>query len=404
MPDFTGLAPIRLIRTSSDVLGCGGDVVISDPCKLLLIQWVWFAGQEEKHFFLSPEHRWIWLCARDRRELRHFYGRDASNPFLASSTDGVGWVQINWPEFPVASIPRLHQQPLLVPMRPFNEYATTHLGHFVVELLPLLLVAEMLSLPLLVSRPLPSWALDLLDGLGLNRLRNNCLPVPSLTDVSVGLGRAQIQLQTLQGRLLRVQPAFAAALLQRLSMQVLPSPTVLHEDRQQVAVLSRQHLVRHRRWSNEDSLYAGSRSHSYHQLFPETLGVVGLQQRLCDGNITVVVAAIGSSAYQLFLNRQVISAVVLLCGGFDPAAPSKWFSTFAPFRHRFWLLYRSTRDVPDWNTPFSHHPQHVDRAVSIAVGAQRKNCLTPIPLGKDIRLLSPETPLGAIPSFGIDFS
>ena len=103
VPDFTGLAPLRLLRASSQVLACDGDVVISDPCELLLIQWVWFAGQEDKHFLLSPEHRWIWLCERDRRELRHFYGRHPSNPFFASSCEGGGRLQINWPEFPAPS-------------------------------------------------------------------------------------------------------------------------------------------------------------------------------------------------------------------------------------------------------------------------------------------------------------
>ena len=404
VPDFTGLAPLRLIRSSSDDLGCGGDVVISDPCNLLMLQWVWFAGQEEKHFFLSPEQRWIWLCERDRRELRHFYGRDAGHPFFASSCERKGRVRISWPEFPVASIPRLNQQPLLVPMRPFNEYGTTHLGHFVVELLPLLLVAEMLSLPLLVSRPLPTWALELLEGVGLSQLSNFCWPVPSKTRASVHLGRAEIQLHSLQGRLLRVQPAFAAALLRSISMQVQPPPTLRREDPQQVAVLSRQRLARHHRWSNEGSLYAGALSHQYHQLFPEALGVQGVRQRLRDCNITVVVAAIGSAAYQLFLSRDVTCVVVLLCGGFDPTAPSKWFSTFAPFRHRFWLLYQDTPNSSDWNASFSHQPQHVDRAVSIAVGAQRQNCRTPMPLGDDTRLLPPEAPLGAMPSFGIDFS
>ena len=404
VPDFTGLAPLRLLRASSQVLACDGDVVISDPCELLLIQWVWFAGQEDKHFLLSPEHRWIWLCERDRRELRHFYGRHPSNPFFASSCEGGGRLQINWPEFPAPSLPQVHQQPVLVPMRPFNEYATTHFGHFVVELLPLLLVAEMLSLPLLLSRPLPTWALELLDGIGLSQLRRRCLPVPSNTPTSVDLGRAAVQLQSLQGRLLRVPPAFAAALLRRMSMLEPRHTTGLRQECQQVAVLSRQRLARHHRWSNEGSLYARESTHRYHQLFPEALGVAGLRQRLCDRNITVVVAALGSAAYQLFLSREMTCAVVLLCGGFDPTAPSKWFSTFAPFRHRFWLLYRATSNATDWNAPFSHHPQHVDRAVSIAAADQRKPCRLPIPLGDDIRLLPPEAPLGVMPSFGVDFS
>jgi len=404
VPDFTGVAPQRLTRTSSQVLGCDGDVVIGDPCELLLIHWVWFAGKEDKHFYLSPQQRWIWLCERDRRELRHFYGRHPNKPFFASSCEGKGRIQINWPDFSFASIPHLFTSAVLVPTRPFNEYATTHFGHFVVELLPLLLVAEMLSLPLLVSRPLPSWACDLLNGVGLNQLCNYCVSVPPNLSVSVDLGRAEIQLQSLQGRLLRVQPTYAADLLQSISMLEPFNSTVPQQERQQVAVLSRQRLIRHHRWSNEDLLYDGSRRHEYHQFFPETLGVVGLRQRLCDCNITVVVAAIGSAAYQLFLSRQVRCVVVLLCGSFDPAAPSKWFSTFAPFRHRFYLLYQSSPNATDWNASFSHKPQHVDRAVSIAVGDQRRSCRLPIPLGGDICLLPPEAPLGVMPSFGIDFS
>ena len=367
------------------------------------MHWVWFAGQEEKHFLLSPEQRWIWLCSRDRRELHHFYGRDACNPFFKFSGDCPRSVQINWPGFPAASIPHLHHQPVLVPMRPFNEYCTTHLGHFVVELLPLLLVAELLSVPLLVSRPLPPWAVDLMDGVGVSQLRNYCLPVSPASSVSAELGRAEIQLHSLQARLLRVQPAFAAALLRGLSMQSPTTQIVSCEERLQVDVLSRKRLSRHHRWTNEEALYTGSRTHCYHQLFPETLGVAGLRERLCDRDVAVVVAAIGSAVYQLFLNRTFRCVVVLLCGDFDPEAPSKWFSTFAPFSHLFWLLYRSGSDVTDWNAPFVHHPEHVDRAVSIAAGGQRWSGRSPIPLADDIYLLPPEAPLGSMPSFGIDF-
>lgn len=404
VPDLTGLAPLRLISLTGEALGCSGDVVISDPCELLLIQWVWFSGQEEKHFFLSPEQRWIWLCARDRRELPHFYGCRASNPFFAFSGDGDDRLQIHWPDFPDVSIPHLHPQPVLVPMRPFNEYSTTHFGHFVVELLPLLLVAEMLSLPLLLSRPLPSWAHDLLDGVGMSQLLNHCLPVPPTTPASADLGRAEVQLHRLQGRLLGLQPSLAADLLRSLSAPLPRLQIGSSEERQQVGVLSRQRLARHQRWSNEDALYDGPTTHNYHQFIPEALGVASLSQSLLDRNITVVVAAIGSAAYQLFLNRQVMCRVVLLCGGFNPAAPSQWFSTFEPFRHRFWLLYRYTRAATDWNAPFSHKPQHVDRAVSMTARAQLGSCSDPIFLGEHIWLLPSEASLGALPSFGIDFS
>ncbi|WP_156098047.1 glycosyltransferase 61 family protein [Synechococcus sp. KORDI-100] len=401
MPEFTGLAPVWLQKVPGVLHTNDGLIALSDPCDLTVLRWNWFGGQEDKNFSLNSYRNWIWLCQRDRRELHHFYGKDSQAPFFRLDPDNSGFLDLCWPDIspPIPQVNRT--QTLLVPVRPFNEYSTTHFGHFVIELLPLMLVAQRLRIPVLTSLSLPVWALQLLQTAGLSSLVGWIRSMDSFALSSHRLPRATIQSAGIRSRLIRLQPSLAAGLLTNLSKR----PERFLQSRQsgdiKVAVLSRQKHPDHRRWINESELHNSPTRHDYVQLFPEELGVIGLHQRLLDIRTDVVLAAIGSAAYQLFLNPESSHRVLLLCGRFDLSSPSRWFSTYEPFRARFWFLCEEMNGQHDWNEAFRHAPADIDRAVSLLT--DRPFLETPVRVGPAACLVPPGCPLPSMPSFGVDF-
>lgn len=400
-PDCTGFSVVRRLQLGGDRQMPLGWIALSEPLELLLFQWVWFAGQEDKHWYLHPGTRSLWLCARDRRELHHFYGRHRDQPLFQSLDDGTLRLSSDRRDLPVQEASALDRQPLLLAMRPFNEYSVTHFGHFVVELLPLLLLARRLQRKLLLSRPLPVWAIELLQLAGLRDLESWVLPLPCLQGSSDCLGRGNLSAHVVQGQLLRPQPGFAASLLQEIAHYGACDRRLISGASARVAILSRSHLPRHQRWMNEAELLSMECQHTYQRLVPEQFGVLGLRDALRREGIHVVVLAIGSAAYQLFLDQEIRLPVVLLCGDLNPDRPSRWLGTFEPFREQCWLLFHKRPVNGDWNAPFSHQPNHVDQAVTLASSGNGPRHL--LNVGHGVWILPPGVCFEAKPPFGVDF-
>ena len=401
VPDFTGQVEIHLVWLAGMDRLPRGTIALSEPMQLLILQWTWFSGQEDKHFLFEPTSQSIWLCARDHRELHHFYGRTPEKPLL-KPLEGDSYLL----ESHLTTLKDATQSPtnknecLLVPMRPFNEYSTTHFGHFVVELLPLLMVAKRLDLKVLLSRELPPWASELLGIAGLEDLEDCICPFREIACLGGSLPRAELSGAEVNARLVKLQPSLAAGLLRSLSRCCIdPNNEELHSS--PVAVLSRSHLTRHQRWFNEKELLKCKGNHSYVCLIPERLGVMGLSQYLSQARIKAVVMAIGSAAYQLFLNPEIWQPVVLLCGTINPDAPGRWLSTFWPFRQRFWLLFHQGQSNGDWNAPFTHSTDHIEKALSLALSGQSYDKL--ISFGHQVSILPPGVMMGHEPPFGVDF-
>ncbi|QNI85697.1 hypothetical protein SynPROS71_01917 [Synechococcus sp. PROS-7-1] len=400
-PDCTGFSVVRRLRLGGDQRMPMGWIALSDPLELLLFHWVWFAGQEDKQWFMHPGSRSLWLCERDRRELHHFYGRHRNQPLFQRLDDGTLRLSCDRRDFPVQDASALDRQPLLVAMRPFNEYSVTHFGHFVIELLPLLLLARRLQQKLLLSRPLPVWATELLQLADLRDLESWVLPLPCRQGSSVCLGRGDLSAHVVRGQLLRLQPGFAASLLQEIAHCGPSERPLMSGASAKVAVLSRSHLPKHQRWMNEAELLSMECQHTYQRVVPEQLGVLGLREALRREGIHVVVMAIGSAAYQLFLDQEGRLPVVLLCGNLNPDDPSRWLGTFEPFRQRCWLLFHKRPVNGDWNAPFSHHPNHVDQVVTLASSGMSPR--DPLAIGHGVWILPPGVSFGVTPRFGVDF-
>lgn len=400
-PDCTGFSVVRRIYLDGDRRMPAGWIALSDPLELLLLQWVWFAGQEDKHFLLHPATRSLWLCARDRRELHHFYGCRRDQPLFHPCSDGTFRLFPLPRDRPVQEVRAPHRQPLLLAMRPFNEYSVTHFGHFVIEALPLMLMARRLQRPLLISRPLPGWAEQLLQLAGLLDLQRWVLPLPCAAGAALSLGRGDVSAHRVQGQVLRLQRGLAASLLQAIASQGAARCSLKPTAAARVAVLSRSHLPRHQRWMNEDALLQLESQHTYQRLVPEALRVLGLRDALRRQGIHAVVMAIGSAAYQLFLDQESHRPVVLLCGTLNPDSPSRWLGTFAPFLDQCWLLFHKRPVNGDWNAPFCHDPEHVDQAVTLASSGTRLSHAWAC--GGGVWLLPPGVPLVPMPPFGVDF-
>ena len=400
VPDFTAQAPIQRIQLNAHGSSQAGWIALSAPLDVLLLQWVWFGGQEDKHWLLHLPTQSIWLCARDRRELFSFYGDVATRPLFRPLADQPSLIEFANPSLCIHQVSSDQERTLLVPMRPFNEYSSTHFGHFVVELMPLLLVASHLQMTLLLSRSLPVWAQELLHLAGLSALIERCRSFKAVADSSCALGRCDLRAGHLRAQLVKLQPELAAALMAELACD--PLDHAVAAGRQgPVVVLSRSHLPRHRRWMNEEHLLRHQSRYRYVQLKPEELGVFGLRDRLQALDAQAVVMAIGSAAYQLFLDARNQRPVILLCGCMNPDAPSKWLSTYLPFRKRFWLLFQRSGSNAEWNMPFQHSPVHIEQAVVMALSGRRPRQL--LRCDHNTWILPPDASMGAAPSFGVDF-
>lgn len=400
VPDFTGQVVIRLLWLSGMDRSPSGPIALSAPIQLLILQWTWFGGQEDKHFLFEPMSRSVWLCARDRRELHHFYGRHPEEPLLKPLQGNSFLLDSHLEAQLIDKNISKKSECLLVPMRPFNEYCTTHFGHFVVELLPLLMVAKKLGLKVLLSRDLPSWASELLALTGLEDLEDWICPFREIAHSGGSLPRADLSGAEVSARLVKLKPSLAASLLNGLSQCRADSNTA-DLCCSSVAVLSRSHRARYQRWMNEQELLQRNDCYAYVPLIPEQLGVMGLRDRMSQIRVKAVVVAVGSAAYQLFLNPDMWQPVVLLCGTVNPEVPGRWLSTFWPFRQRFWLLFHQGQRNGDWNAPFTHSPDHIEKALSLALSGQP--CHQLINFGQQVSLLPPGVTMGHEPPFGVDF-
>ena len=402
MKEISSVSSSRTLTVANSDLGVEGQIFIADAVDVLAIQWAWFEDSEFKHFYFFPDFSSVYLCARDRAELHFFYGSPPHGRFLLE-TANPNVFSLKLPELRIDDIraPQASTNSnLLIPVQPFNDYSSTHFGHFVIEQLPLMLVADCLGARLLVSRSLTSWAQQLLDLANLKHLQHNIYPFKDSRIARADLGRATIQSKYLRARFIKLERKLSASLLKAIASQ--PCPIRSSSNPIRVAVLSRLKMHKHQRWTNENELYKPELKHQYQQLFPEKLGVMGLRTHLHSSCASVVVSAIGSACYQLFLDKKRRYEVILLFGDFNLSRPSQWFSTYLPFKHLFWMLLRSVNYHPKWNMPFQVSPDLIDVAVEIVL--QQEDVENPIFLQDGFTLLPPRFDLKLDLPFGVDFS
>ena len=357
--------PALFIQTKikSIVLHTGDscNYLLTAPVNVIILRWIWKSGKDERLIYLFPDVRKIFLNTIDDIQWL-----SAFEPLLYHYDPGNNRIKVRLSLFGI--IPKGHDSNIisLHEMRSNGGYSF-HFGHFIIETIPYLELAYAIGCGLSTYTSVSQWMNDLIVMIGRPCLQNVFCPLDVNKFSSIRLNG--IFIEATQSRIMFAK--MSKHQTNKIIESLVPSTGYfsLKHASLKIYIISRKNDIPTAtgaiRWLNEHDLLEYHSEYDFQLIQPEKFGFLRLFQRIQSEKPALVISANGSAVYQFFLYNEYRPKVLMLLGSVNIS--QLWhgqMANFKAFSSQLWLLFISSHQPSDWNSPFEYPAEVILEAIT----------------------------------------
>lgn len=328
--------------------------LISQASSLGIIRKIW-SRSDYRCFYIFHKYSEIWLTNTDWQVLNCF--AKLFHVTQSSASESRLSVETSFCSYSASS---LIQRPyaLCAEWSSRGSYSF-HFGHFIIDIIPLLLSLDLIYPGQLIKLVIPTlspWALEVLDIYGLLSL-SNLLEVTSSQESTIQHSGDSVRYLSLNNvRLVKLARSLKYEIL-RAGFNV---PRLKYQpEGTRVLVLSRGKLPSNapKRWVNEIECIDACSKCEVQVEYPEKIGPNGLINLISQYKPSLIIGSAGSALHQLLVVNNITPRVCIVMGGMDPKRIWKTqLSDFLYAGDRISILCIKDSINTDWNATFVIHP------------------------------------------------